>query len=75
MFSQDHNDTPKVHIIHENGEWTALLITALEARNIPYADWDMSQLTLDMSRPAPKGIFYNRMSASSHTRGNRFACP
>ena len=73
MFSQDHNDTPKVHIIHENGEWTAPLITALEARNIPYADWDMSQLTLDMSRPAPQGIFYNRMSASSHTRGNRFA--
>lgn len=73
MFSQHNTDTPKVHIIHENGVWTAPLITALEERSIPYADWDMSAASLDLSRPAPEGIFYNRMSASSHTRGNRFA--
>ena len=73
MFQHDSDNTAKVHIIHENGEWTAPLITALEARHIPYADWDMSKAVLDLSRPAPQGVFYNRMSASSHTRGNRFA--
>ena len=73
MFSQDIDDTPKVHIIHENGEWTKPLITALEKRNIPYSDWDMTSHIFDLSKPAPKGVFYNRMSASSHTRGNRFA--
>src|ERR1700747_2569089 len=27
----------------------------------------------DLSRPPPEGIFYNRMSASSHTRDHRYA--
>jgi hypothetical protein len=27
----------------------------------------------DLSRPPPAGVFYNRMSASSHTRGHRYA--
>ena len=33
----------------------------------------MRHSIIDVSAKAPKGIFYNRMSASSHTRGNRFA--
>ena len=33
----------------------------------------MCHSIIDVSAKAPKGIFYNRMSASSHTRGNRFA--
>jgi len=27
----------------------------------------------DLTSPPPKGVFYNRMSASSHTRGHRYA--
>lgn len=73
MFRQEKTDIPKVYIIHENGEWTAPLISALEARHTPYSDWDMSSAIFDLSLPAPDGIFYSRMSASSHTRGNRFA--
>lgn len=34
----------------------------------------MSQQTsIDLSRPPPPGVFYNRMSASSHTRDHRYA--
>ena len=73
MFTHRNETIPKVFIIHENEEWTAPLITALERRNIPYSDWNMSTATLDVSQPAPEGVFYNRMSASSHTRGHRFA--
>lgn len=73
MFSQTLTPTPKVHVIHENGEWTAPLLAALEARGIPFADWDMSSASIDMAATAPDGVFYNRMSASSHTRGNRYA--
>ena len=73
MFAQNPLSEPKLFIIHENEEWTKPLITALESRNIPYADWNMSSAVLDLSQPAPEGVFYNRMSASSHTRGNRFA--
>src|SRR4029078_9318068 len=29
--------------------------------------------TLDLAKAPPQGVFYNRMSASSHTRGHRYA--
>ena len=73
MFTQENLQIPKVYVIHENSEWTAPLISALDNLQIPYSDWDTSAVVFDLSKPAPAGIFYNRMSASSHTRGNRFA--
>lgn len=64
---------PKVIIIHENWEWTQHLTARLEEKNIPYEDWDLSSGILDLQEAPPEGIFYNRMSASSHTRGHRFS--
>jgi hypothetical protein len=63
----------KIYIIHENDEWTAPLKRELSARGLPYEDWFLDQGKLDLSQPPPEGIFYNRMSASSHTRDHRFA--
>ena len=54
----------KIHIIHENAEWTAPLLDALAARGLPYEDWFLDEGSLDLSQPPPKGVFYNRMSAS-----------
>ena len=51
----------------------SLLKEELKKMKVPFEDWDMSHSILDISAKAPQGIFYNRMSASSHTRGNRFA--
>jgi len=62
-----------VHVIHENGEWAAPLFDALAAREIPFADWHMGEGLLDLEREPPCGVYYNRMSASSHTRGHRYA--
>src|SRR3546814_8602947 len=28
---------------------------------------------IDLDRPPPEGVFYNRMGASSHSRGHRYA--
>ena len=64
---------PAIHVIHENQEWTTPLFQELELLGVAFEDWDMSQSIIDISKSAPSGIFYNRMSASSHTRGNRFA--
>lgn len=64
---------PKVYVIHENAEWMTPLRAALDARNIPFAEWHMASGTIDLSTAPPDGVFYNRMSASSHTRGHRFA--
>lgn len=33
----------------------------------------MHHVELDLQQPPPQGVFYNRMSASSHTRGHRSA--
>ena len=62
-----------VHVIHENQEWTAPLYQQLEALGVPYQDWFLNEGTLDLSKAPPEGVFYNRMSASSHTRGHRYS--
>ena len=63
----------KVYVIHENLEWTQHLVKWLEELEVPYELWDLSSGILDLQGPPPQGIFYNRMSASSHTRGHRYA--
>ncbi|UJW59858.1 alpha-L-glutamate ligase [Bacillus sp. A116_S68] len=63
----------KIYIIHENDEWTAPLLTALEELNTPYESWHLHEGTIPLDDIPPAGIFYNRMSASSHTRGHRYA--
>ncbi|MCG8444664.1 MAG: hypothetical protein MI753_02995 [Hyphomicrobiales bacterium] len=64
---------PQVHIIHENEEWTAPLKRELDALGTRHHSWHLNEGHLDLSRMPPAGIFYNRMSASSHTRGHRYA--
>ena len=67
------SDVPAVYVIHENADWTGPLFTALNGLGVAYHDWNLAKVSLDLSESAPLGVFYNRMSASSHTRGNRFA--
>jgi len=64
---------PKVYVLHENLDWTRHLVTWLERKHIPYELWDLSSGSIDLQSTPPEGIFYNRMSASAHTRGHRFA--
>lgn len=63
----------KVYVIHENSEWTVHLSKRLEELGVPYEEWHLDEGTLDLSAEPPEGIFYSRMSASSHTRDHRFA--
>lgn len=63
----------KIHVIHENHEWTEPLRTELSTRGLPFEDWFLDEGKLDLSQAPPDGIFYNRMSASSHTRDHRYA--
>ncbi|MDX1489224.1 MAG: hypothetical protein R3268_13525, partial [Acidiferrobacterales bacterium] len=62
-----------IYIIHENDEWTAPLRRELDALRLPYREWFVDRGHLDLSIPPPQGVFYNRMSASSHTRDHRYA--
>jgi hypothetical protein len=63
----------KIYVIHENSEWVVPLRAAFAELNLPFEEWYLDQGVLDFSSPPPEGVFYNRMSASSHTRGHRYA--
>ncbi|QMT17788.1 alpha-L-glutamate ligase [Planococcus maritimus] len=65
--------TEKVYVIHENEEWTVHLLRRLEELEVPYENWFTNTGSVDLRKEPPHGVFYNRMSASSHTRGHRFA--
>ncbi|WEG16873.1 alpha-L-glutamate ligase [Alkalihalophilus pseudofirmus] len=65
--------TAKIYVIHENEEWTEPLRKELEALGHPFETWHLDQGMIDLSKEPPQGIFYNRMSASSHTREHRYA--
>jgi len=64
---------PKIYVIHENDAWVEALRDAFAALELPYEEWFLSEGKLDLAEPPPEGVFYNRMSASSHTRGHRYA--
>ncbi|MGI9524536.1 MAG: ATP-grasp domain-containing protein [Hyphomicrobiaceae bacterium] len=64
---------PQVYILHENDEWVIPLRSAFEKLATPMTEWHLASGILDLQQAPPPGIFYNRMSASSHTRGHRFA--
>ena len=63
----------KAYIIHENEEWSLPLKEQLQKLSVPFEDWHMAKVNLNTASIPPNGVFYNRMSASSHSRGHRFA--
>ena len=64
---------PKIYVIHENNDWTQHLQRRLEELELPHELWHLNAGQLDLSSTPPPGVFYNRISASSHTRNHRYA--
>jgi hypothetical protein len=63
----------KIYVLHENAPWVEPLEQAFDAQQLPYDQWYLDEAVLRFDEAPPPGVFYNRMSASSHTRGHRFA--
>ncbi len=63
----------KIYVIHENNDWVVPLRKAFAERDLPYAEWYLDQWAVDLSGVPPHGVFYNRMSASSHSRDHRYS--
>ena len=63
----------KIYVIHENDEWLIPLRNSFKKINAPFVEWHMDKVNIDFKKSPPVGVFYNRMSASSHTRGHRYA--
>ncbi len=63
----------KVHVIHENPDWYAPLASAFDRAGVPHQEWRLGEGALDLDDRPPAGVFWSRMSASSHSRGHPFA--
>ncbi len=63
----------RIFVLHENEEWIAPLREAFAARGLAVEEWFLDEGLVDLAAPPPEGVFYSRMSASSHTRGHRHA--
>jgi glutathione synthase/RimK-type ligase-like ATP-grasp enzyme len=69
----ESGSTPRVYVIHENDAWMEPLRREFAALGVPFSEWFLDEGILDLTSAPPEGVFYNRMSASSHTRGHHFA--
>ena len=65
--------TPRVYVIHENDAWVEPLRWNFARLRVPFTEWFLDEGMLDLTTAPPEGVFYNRMSASSHTRGHHYA--
>jgi hypothetical protein len=63
----------KVHVLHENPDWFAPVAAALDAAGIPHEQWLLGDAVIDLAEVPPPGVYWSRMSASSHTRGHPHA--
>jgi len=62
----------RIYVLHENEAWVRPLRAAFADLRLPYDEWFVDSGTVDLGAAPPPGVFYNRMSASSHSRGHRF---
>ncbi|WP_413601194.1 ATP-grasp domain-containing protein [Curtobacterium sp. Curtsp57] len=65
--------TPRVYVIHENPEWFPPLAAAFEAEGVPVQEILLTEGQVDLASEPEPGVYWSRMSASSHTRGHEHA--
>ncbi|GAB3289150.1 ATP-grasp domain-containing protein [Pseudoclavibacter terrae] len=68
ISSQPVAATPVVYALHENPEWWPPFQAAFEAAGVPVVEWRLVEGVIDIDAVPPEGIFWSRISASSHTR-------
>jgi hypothetical protein len=59
-----------IYVIHENPDWLPPFAAAFEATGVPWREWLLTDGAIDLDSTPPDGVFYSRMSASSHMRGH-----
>jgi hypothetical protein len=64
------SNEPRVYVIHENPEWFPPLQRAFEAEGVPVEEILLTEGAIDLTAEPRPGVYWSRMSASAHTRGN-----
>ncbi|MEE2877176.1 MAG: alpha-L-glutamate ligase [Candidatus Neomarinimicrobiota bacterium] len=60
----------RIHILYENSDWLSPIEAELKGRNIDYKLHFVNEGSFDLSKVPEEGVYLNRMSPSSHTRGH-----
>ncbi|MCC5854179.1 MAG: alpha-L-glutamate ligase [Idiomarina sp.] len=63
----------EIVVLHENEEWLVPLRAEFDSRGREFREWFLDTGAVAFDEAPTPGVYYNRMSASSHTRGHRFA--
>ncbi len=62
-----------IYALHENPEWFPPFATAFDAAGLDWEEWLLVTGTIDLASEPPSGVFWNRLSGSSHTRGHELS--
>lgn len=62
--------SPTIFALHENPEWFPPFAAAFAAKGVEVVEWELTDGVLELDSVPPEGVFWSRISASSHTRGN-----
>jgi len=60
-----------IHVLYENEAWLPPLRQALDHLDVPFEEHFTDGGVVDLAREVPEGVYLNRMSPSSHTRGHQ----
>jgi glutathione synthase/RimK-type ligase-like ATP-grasp enzyme len=64
---------PAVYVLHENEDWLPPLREAFAAQGVPLREIELTAGSIDLAAEPPQGVFWSRLSASSHTRDHGHA--
>lgn len=62
-----------IYIIHENNEWIPPFKEAFDRAGVEFREIFLTQGGISLDSIPPNGVFWSRLSASSHTRDNAFS--
>ena len=66
-------DSQGIYIIHENPEWIPPFKEAFDRAGVNFNEILLTQGGITLDSIPPQGVFWSRLSASSHTRDNAFS--
>lgn len=66
-------DSQGIYIIHENPEWIPPFKEAFDRAGVNFNEILLTQGGISLDSIPPQGVFWSRLSASSHTRDNAFS--
>jgi glutathione synthase/RimK-type ligase-like ATP-grasp enzyme len=62
-----------IYALHENPEWLPPFAAAFDAAGMDWEEWLLVTGTIDLESKPPGGVYWNRLSGSSHTRGHELS--